>query len=59
MVAVVETLIGKGATSASSIGTSRRPDSSGQPRYIEQEIPHVASLMCSTVDALLDHAESS
>jgi len=58
MVAVVETLIGKGCdirildrnvTTARLVGANRR--------YIEQEIPHVASLMCSTVDALLDHAE--
>ena len=26
-------------------------------RYIEEEIPHIASLMCDSLEALLSHAE--
>lgn len=58
MVALVETLIGKGCavqildrnvSIARLIGANRR--------YIEEEIPHIASLMCDDLDALLAHAE--
>lgn len=58
MVALVETLIGKGCdvrvldrnvSIARLVGANRR--------YIEQEIPHVASLMCESAEALLAHAE--
>jgi GDP-mannose 6-dehydrogenase len=58
MVALVETLIGKGCdvrildrnvAMARLLGANRR--------YIEEEIPHIASLMCSGVEALLTHAQ--
>jgi GDP-mannose 6-dehydrogenase len=58
MVTLVETLIGKGcevrildANVAISrlIGANRR--------YIEEEIPHIASLMCEDTATLLEHAE--
>ncbi|HEY7789172.1 MAG TPA: nucleotide sugar dehydrogenase [Vicinamibacterales bacterium] len=58
MVSLIETLIGKGydvkvldqnVSIARLIGTNRR--------YIEEQIPHVASLMCDTVEQLLEHAE--
>jgi GDP-mannose 6-dehydrogenase len=58
MVLLVETLIGKGcdvrildrSVSIARLGGANR-------RYIEEEIPHIASLMCETTDALLAHAE--
>jgi GDP-mannose 6-dehydrogenase len=58
MVLLVETLIGKGcdvrildrSVSIARLGGANR-------RYIEEEIPHIASLMCETIDALLAHAE--
>ncbi len=58
MVLLVETLIGKGcdvrildrSVSIARLGGANR-------RYIEEEIPHIASLMCETPDALLAHAE--
>ena len=58
MVALVETLIGKGCevrildrnvSIARLIGANRR--------YVEEEIPHIASLMCEALGALLAHAE--
>lgn len=58
MVALVETLIGKGCdvrvldrnvSIARLVGANRR--------YIEEEIPHIASLMCSSMEALLAHAQ--
>jgi GDP-mannose 6-dehydrogenase len=58
MVGLVETLIGKGCdvrildrnvATARLVGANRR--------YIEQEIPHIASLMCASAEALLAHAE--
>jgi GDP-mannose 6-dehydrogenase len=58
MVTLVETLIGKGCdvrildrnvAMARLVGANRR--------YIEEEIPHIASLMCPTAAALLAHAE--
>jgi GDP-mannose 6-dehydrogenase len=58
IVTLVETLIGKGCSLrildpnvrlASLIGANRR--------YIETEIPHIASLMCDDISTLVDHAE--
>ncbi|MBI3932745.1 MAG: UDP-glucose/GDP-mannose dehydrogenase family protein [Acidobacteria bacterium] len=58
MVALVETLVGKGCdvrildrhvAVSRLVGANRR--------YIEEQIPHVASLMCDSVEALLAHAE--
>ena len=58
MVSLVETLIGKGCdvrildrsvSVARLVGANRR--------YIEEQIPHIASLMCGSVEALLEHAE--
>lgn len=58
MVALVEALIGKGCdlrildrnvSIARLIGANRR--------YIKEEIPHIASLMCDDVETLLRHAE--
>jgi GDP-mannose 6-dehydrogenase len=58
MVLLVETLIGKGcdvrildrSVSVARLGGANR-------RYIEEEIPHIASLMCDTPEDLLAHAE--
>ena len=59
MVTLVETLIGKGCrvrildrsvSIARLIGANRR--------YIEEEIPHIASLMCDGPEELLGHAEA-
>lgn len=58
MVTLVEALIGKGCdvrvldrnvSIARLVGANRR--------FIEEEIPHIASLMCDSVEALLGHAE--
>lgn len=58
MVTLAETLIGKGCevlildrsvTVAQLVGANRR--------YIEEEIPHISSLMCDSVETLLEHAE--
>jgi GDP-mannose 6-dehydrogenase len=58
MVSLVEALIGKGCdvrildenvAIARLVGANRR--------YIEEEIPHIAALMCADVDALLAHAD--
>jgi GDP-mannose 6-dehydrogenase len=58
MVTLVETLIGKGCqvrvldrnvSIARLVGANRR--------YIEQEIPHIASLMCDDAGELLNHAQ--
>jgi GDP-mannose 6-dehydrogenase len=58
IVPLVETLIGKGCdvrifdrsvSIARLVGANRR--------YIEEEIPHIASLMCSDLDEVLAHAE--
>jgi GDP-mannose 6-dehydrogenase len=58
MVLLVETLIGKSCDvrildrsfSIARLGGANR-------RYIEEEIPHIASLVCETTEALLVHAE--
>ena len=58
MVQVVEALIGKGCdvrildpavAMARLLGANRR--------YIEQEIPHIAALLCADATALVEHAE--
>jgi len=58
MVALVEALIGKGCdvrifdpnvAIARLVGANRR--------YIEEEIPHIASLLCESVEALVAHAD--
>jgi GDP-mannose 6-dehydrogenase len=58
MVTLIEALIGKGCdvrildrnvSIARLVGANRR--------YIEEEIPHIASLMCESVEVLLAHAE--
>jgi len=58
MVTLVETLIGKGCAVrifdpsvrvAALVGANRR--------YIEREIPHITSLMCDDIEALITHAE--
>ena len=58
MVTLVEALLGKGCdvrildgnvSIARLVGANKR--------YIEEEIPHIASLMCSDARALLEHAE--
>jgi GDP-mannose 6-dehydrogenase len=58
MVALIEALIGKGldvrivdpnVTVARLMGANRR--------YIEEEIPHIASLMCESLEAVVKHAE--
>jgi GDP-mannose 6-dehydrogenase len=58
MVRLVEALIGKGCSLrildpnvnlAALVGANRQ--------YIEKEIPHISSLMCSDVKALVDHAD--
>jgi GDP-mannose 6-dehydrogenase len=58
MVLLVETLIGKGcdvrildrSVSIARLGGANR-------RYIEEEIPHISSLMCDSPEDLLTHAE--
>jgi GDP-mannose 6-dehydrogenase len=58
MVRLVEALIGKGcdvrildrSVSIARLGGANR-------RYIEEEIPHIASVMCDSLEAVLDHAE--
>ena len=58
MVRLVEGLIGKGCevrildrnVSIARLGGANR-------RYIEEEIPHIATLMCDELDAVLQHAE--
>ena len=58
MVALVEALIGKGldvrifdpnVALARLVGANRR--------YIDEEIPHIASLMCGSVDEVVEHAD--
>jgi GDP-mannose 6-dehydrogenase len=58
MVTLVEQLIGKGldvrildhnVSIARLVGANRR--------YIEEQIPHIASLMCESLDQVMDHAE--
>ena len=58
MVALVETLIGKGCDVRildPNIVMARLRGANRQ--YIENEIPHIASLLCETVDGLVTHAD--
>ena len=58
MVSLVETLIGKGCEVRildRSVAVARLMGANR--RYIEEEIPHVSSLMCENLEALLAHAE--
>jgi len=58
MVALVERLIGKGydvRVLDSSVSLARL--AGANRRYIESEIPHIASLLCDTVQELLAHAD--
>jgi GDP-mannose 6-dehydrogenase len=58
IVRLVEGLIGKGCDVRILDDNVRASRLSGaNRRYIEEEIPHIASLMCDSVDALLTHAE--
>ena len=58
MVTLVETLIGKGCDVRildPNVALARLRGANR--RYIEQEIPHIASLLCDGVESLLAHAE--
>jgi GDP-mannose 6-dehydrogenase len=58
MVSLVEALIGKGCDVRildSNVAVGRLVGANR--RYIEEQIPHIASLMCADVEALLSHAE--
>jgi GDP-mannose 6-dehydrogenase len=58
MVSLVETLIGKGCAVRildPNVVMARLRGANRQ--YIETEIPHIASLLCDTVECLVDHAE--
>src|SRR6266568_2240302 len=58
MVTLVETLIGKGCDVRildPSVAVARLRGANR--RYIEEEIPHIASLLCDSVETLLAHAE--
>src|SRR5690348_2393202 len=58
MVTLVETLIGKGCDVRildPSVAVARLRGANR--RYIEEEIPHLASLLCDSVETLLAHAE--
>jgi GDP-mannose 6-dehydrogenase len=58
MVAVVETLIGKGCDVRildPNVVMARLHGANRQ--YIENEIPHIASLLCDGIDELVEHAD--
>jgi GDP-mannose 6-dehydrogenase len=58
LVRLIEGLIGKGCDVRildSSVSLARLKGANR--RYIEEEIPHIASLLCESVDRLLQHAE--
>jgi GDP-mannose 6-dehydrogenase len=58
MVALVETLIGKGCEVKIYDPNVVMARLKGANRsYIEQEIPHVSSLLCDTPECLIDHAD--
>ena len=58
MVALVEALIGKGLEVSildKNVAIARL--TGANRRYIEEEIPHIAAVMCDDVKTLLDRAE--
>jgi len=58
MVALVEALIGKGCEVRildKNVAIARL--TGANRRYIEEEIPHIAAVMCEDVAGLVDHAE--
>lgn len=58
MVTLVETLIGKGCDVRifdPNVVMARLKGANRQ--YIEQEIPHVSSLLCDSIECLIDHAD--
>ena len=58
LVTLVETLIGKGCDVRildRNVSIARL--TGANQRYIEEEIPHIAELMCETPAALIEHAE--
>jgi GDP-mannose 6-dehydrogenase len=58
MVTLIETLIGKGCEVRildASVAVARLVGANR--RYIEEEIPHIAALMCDSAASLLEHAE--
>jgi len=58
MVRLIEGLIGKGCDVRILDGNVSLARLKGaNRRYIEEEIPHIASLLCDDVKGLLDHAE--
>jgi GDP-mannose 6-dehydrogenase len=58
LVAVTEALLGKGLdVKVLDRNLSLARLRGANRRFIEQEIPHLASLMCESVAALVDHAE--
>jgi GDP-mannose 6-dehydrogenase len=57
MVRLVEALIGKGDVRILDRSVSIARLAGANRRYIEEEIPHIASLMCESVERLIAHAE--
>jgi GDP-mannose 6-dehydrogenase len=58
MVTLVETLIGKGCDVRiydPNVVMARLKGANRQ--YIEQEIPHVSSLLCDSIECLIEHAD--
>ena len=58
MVRLIEALIGKGCDVRVLDGNVSLARLKGaNRRYIEEEIPHISTLLCDDVDGLLAHAE--